>query len=42
MTARPFVLGSTLRKETTMPNYVDGFLLPIPKKNFGAYRRSMT
>jgi len=22
-----------------MPNYVDGFLLPIPKGNFDAYRR---
>lgn len=22
-----------------MPRYVDGFLIPIPKKNIGAYRR---
>jgi uncharacterized protein YbaA (DUF1428 family) len=22
-----------------MPRYVDGFLIPIPKKNLGAYRR---
>ncbi len=22
-----------------MPRYVDGFLLPVPKKNLGAYRR---
>lgn len=22
-----------------MPNYVDGFVMPVPKKNFAAYRR---
>jgi uncharacterized protein YbaA (DUF1428 family) len=27
------------RKETHMPGYVDGFVIVVPKKNVGAYRR---
>jgi len=23
----------------TMANYVDGFVVPVPKRNIGAYRR---
>jgi uncharacterized protein YbaA (DUF1428 family) len=25
-----------------MPNYIDGFVLPVPKKNLAAYRRMAT
>src|SRR5688572_23114823 len=30
------------RKETVMAQYVDGFVLPVPKKNLAAYRRMAT
>jgi uncharacterized protein YbaA (DUF1428 family) len=29
----------TLPKEKQMPRYVDGFVIPLPKKNLEAYRR---
>jgi uncharacterized protein YbaA (DUF1428 family) len=38
----PFVLGGTTpisQKEADMPLYVDGFVLPLPKKNVEAYRQ---
>jgi uncharacterized protein YbaA (DUF1428 family) len=31
--------GSSLANETEMAQYVDGFVLPIPKRNLDTYRR---
>jgi uncharacterized protein YbaA (DUF1428 family) len=31
--------SSSVPEEKPMPNYVDGYVLPVPKKNLAAYRR---
>jgi uncharacterized protein YbaA (DUF1428 family) len=37
---RPYLdEGTLVRKETRMAKYVDGFIVPLPKKNLQDYRR---